>query len=86
MNTNVVDFFQQKFGLLTLREKWIRAKTQTAIKALMFAKDLLSFKMSAKAMQRSIKLQFGISTREARLAAKTARPKKHRRRKHEAVA
>ena len=59
-----------------LREK--KAKVEKWLTVLKFASELHVFNMQPKNLVRSVKLQNGISTREARLAVRQTKPKKHR--------
>lgn len=54
------------------------ARGETFLKAINFAKELLPLQMRSKVTQKSVKLQYGISTRQARAAIRAAKPKKHR--------
>lgn len=58
-----------------------RSKLKNFSRAIDFAAELLGYQMTGKPLQRSIKLQQGISTRAARAAIRAAKPKKHRRRR-----
>lgn len=55
-----------------------KARAESWLKVLKFASSLHSFSMQPRAAALSVKLQFGISTRQARLAVRLTKPKKHR--------
>jgi hypothetical protein len=61
--------------------KVAKAKQNVYLKAFLFARELIPLQMKSKVMQKSIKLQHHLSTREARQLVKAAR--KHLRRSHE---
>jgi hypothetical protein len=55
-------------------------KKEKLLKAVEFAQQLIPLQMKPKVMQKSIKLQHGLSTREVRSIIRAARAKKHRER------
>ena len=70
---------QKRKGFLK-RVKADRAKLLHTHKALAFAQELNLAGVSAKAKTRSIMQGYGLTAREARLCAKLAKLRKHRRR------
>jgi len=62
------------------RRAHAQGKQRKALKVLAFAQELNLAGVSAKAKTKSIITQFGVTTREARLAIKLAKPKKNRKR------
>jgi hypothetical protein len=68
---------RKRTNLIRLEE----AKYKKSINVVTFARELNLAGVSAKAKDRSIVLQQGVTTREARLAIKLTKRKKHRSRR-----
>lgn len=72
---------QRRSSGIVERLRLRKLKATIFVKALEFAYSIRLVPMkNSKARQVSVKVQFGISTRDARLAIRDAKPKKHRRR------
>jgi len=62
------------------RLRWKKSKAKIFMLSIKFAGELLGYQMTGKPLQKSVKMQYRISTRAARAAIRAAKPKRHRRR------